>query len=169
MFTGVEKGHAMRQETRTDTWLWTRIRTVTFTIADARRALTYLSRVVRDAHAAYHRAQRVRSLLRHTESPAQRAVLIAELNDAVRHLDAATDECDAVGTTMVDLSRGIVAFPAQVGEQPVTLIWRIGEPIRDAWWDVEATGACVPRSPTRNDGVIGFENEAAACCQPTGP
>lgn len=129
----------MQYDQRTEAWLWTQGRAETFTVEDARRLLPYLSRIVSDAQSAYHNAKRLRTLLKVVTDRVRRTELLTDLTAFLRRLDAATDECNAVGATIVDLSRGTVAIPARTDDhRPVTLIWRIGEPMTMPWIEVDS-------------------------------
>lgn len=108
-------------------------RTARFSIDEARRALPYLSRVIRDASQAYREAQHWR---RHLDAPwphQERRRLGEERDAALRRLNSAIDECNAVGADLVDLDRGVVRLGAEVEGRTVNLVWRLGEPIADAW------------------------------------
>ena len=119
---------------------------IVFSLQDARRALAYVCRVVRDATESYHEAQRCRRML--SVNPISReAAQFAERRDrALERLNAATDECNAVGADLLDLSLGLVRFPAQIDGQPVSLLWRLGDPMDDPWRDLRenVAGNCSP-------------------------
>lgn len=120
-------------------------RRVVFTIPQARRALLYVSRVVADAKVAYRCVQECRVELMRVESEQRptrrlRETLCARRDAALKALDSATDECNAVGAHLVDYSHGTVGFTAEVAGRPVSLLWRLGESIADAWKDVCCDG-----------------------------
>lgn len=111
-----------------NTWRQTR-----FSLAEARKALPYVARVVVDASAAYHEIQDARLELMLRVHPARRAVLNARRDASLRRLDAAIDECDAVGVDLMDIAEGVVRFNAEIDGQIVSLYWRLGEPLDDRW------------------------------------
>jgi hypothetical protein len=108
-------------------------RTARFSLDEARRALPYLARVVRDASHAYHEAQRWRHQLDAPWTSRERRRLADERDAALRRLDSAIDECNAVGADLVDLDRGVVRLGAIVDGRAVNLTWRLGEPVTNAW------------------------------------
>jgi hypothetical protein len=109
---------------------------IVFTIAEARRALVYLQQVVKDAATAYHEAQDCRAELAVASDRADRLLLSHRRDRALARLSGAADECNAVGADLLDISRGVVRFPAQVDGRAVSLLWRLGEPIHRAWADL---------------------------------
>jgi hypothetical protein len=111
-------------------------RQVVFSVSEARRALPYIARVIRDAAEAYHKAQRCRALLDGERLTPARAMLISQLDGALQMLNSATDECNAVGVDVRDLSKGSVAFRADLNGRQVSLLWRLGEPFERAWDDL---------------------------------
>ena len=112
-------------------------RQVVFSVAEARRALPYIARVIRDAVEAYHKAQRCRALLDGERLTSARAILIRQLDSALQLLNSATDECNAVGVDVRDLSKGAVAFRSELNGRQVSLLWRLGEPCERAWGDLQ--------------------------------
>ena len=108
-------------------------REVVFSIAEARRALPYIARVVRDAVESYRAAQHCRGLLDGERLASARSLLIGQLEGAPQTLNVAMDECNAVGADLRDLSQGIVAFRAEIDGRPASLLWRLGEPCDRAW------------------------------------
>lgn len=109
---------------------------VVFSIPEARRALTYLCRVVRDAAAAFHEVQQCRAKLAGRLEPSEAAAWSARRDRALKQLDSATDECNAVRADLLDFSQGLVRFQAQINGRPVSLLWRLGEPVAGAWQEL---------------------------------
>lgn len=116
-------------------------REVVFSVSDARRALRYVSAVARDAASAYREAHICRAALQHAASPKDRALLSTQRDEALHRLNLAIDDCNAVGADLLDLAQGKLKFAAEFEGRPVSLIWRVGEPIADAWRAALATEA----------------------------
>jgi hypothetical protein len=113
-----------------------------FTIPRSRRALRYVSLVVQDACDAFHTAQRCRLALLESPPPRDAARLACQRDQALRRLNAAADECNAVGADLLDISRGLVRFAAEIEGRSVSLLWRLGQSTTEAWRDLE--GEAVP-------------------------
>ena len=108
-------------------------REVVFSVEEARRALPYVARVVRDAAIAYQQVQDCRDALRDHVGAQARAQLTERRDAALRTLNAAIDECNAVGADLRDISQGMVRFGAQIDGREVSLSWHMHEPIECAW------------------------------------
>ena len=111
-----------------DTW-----REVRFTLADARRALPYVARVIEDASQAYLEIQRTRRDLQCRIEPMHRLELDGQRLAALRRLDNAIDECNAVGADLLNIPQGLVRFSAEIEGRWVSLLWRLGESVINAW------------------------------------
>lgn len=111
-------------------------RVVIFTLAEARRALPYVARAVRDVAEAYNQTQTCRHLLAAAATSGQRGRVTQDRDAAIRMLNASIDECNAVGVDLLDLEHGVVRFAALVDDRPVSLIWRLGEPVAGAWANI---------------------------------
>lgn len=114
--------------TRADGW-----REVVFSVDEARRALRYVSAVVRDAAAAYREAQECKQALEVELEPRVRIQLSDQRDAALRRLNAAIDECNAVGVDLKDIFEGVVQFTACIDDRTVRLVWRLGDSIEHAW------------------------------------
>ena len=104
-----------------------------FTLDEARRALPYVARVIDDATEAFVAVQQARAGLAARPGARQRIELGATRDAALRRLNAAIDECDAVGADLLNIRLGVVRFNAEIDCGPVSLLWRLGEPVSDAW------------------------------------
>jgi hypothetical protein len=111
-------------------------REVVFSIADARRALAYVAAVAADASEAFCQAQACRQALQCATGSRLRAALSDRRDDALQRLNSAIDECNAVGADLLDIPSGMVRFSAEVQGKPVSLIWRLGDSLSDAWIDL---------------------------------
>jgi hypothetical protein len=123
-------------------------RAVQYSVAEARRALPYVASVASDVAEAYQQVRFCRGLLEQGPSPHERLLLANDRDAALRRLNAAIDECNAVGADLLDLAEGIVAFAANVNERRASLIWRLGEPIARAWSGLEER-SCVGETRCR--------------------
>jgi hypothetical protein len=121
-----------------------------FTIDQSRRALRYVALVVQDACDAFHTAQSCRAALLESADARDAARLAVLRDQALRRLNAAADECNAVGADLLDISRGLVRFAAEIDGRPVSLLWRLGESTTGAWRDVDAESAPTPVVCTTN-------------------
>jgi hypothetical protein len=113
-------------------------RDVVFTIAQARRALSYVANIARDAAEAFHTVQRCRRLLHRSGSSRARQVLCEQRDRALRRLNRAIDDCNAAGAHLADLERGTLSFQGQVDGRLVCLLWYVDEAIDHAWREIES-------------------------------
>ncbi|MEE9129868.1 MAG: DUF2203 family protein [Phycisphaerales bacterium] len=111
-------------------------RPVVFSVSEARRALPYVARAVRDICDGYQTAQRCRAALAQRPDLARQEWLVYERDSALRQLNRAIDECDAVGAEVTDISTGSIRFEARTRGRAVSLLWRIDEPTTGAWADL---------------------------------
>jgi hypothetical protein len=112
-------------------WLLTTWRSSRFSIDEARRALPYLARVIRDASAAYREAQFARREILHRSGAASGFALHEQRDAAIRRLNSAIDECNAVGADLLDLDHGLVRFGAELAGRPVSLFWQLDDPLNE--------------------------------------
>lgn len=111
-------------------------RRVVFSVAEARRALPYVARTVDDISEGYKTAQRCRAALAQRPTAAQAEWLVFTRDSALRQLNRAIDDCNAVGAEVTDISTGAIRFDARTNRRPVSLLWRIGDPTTGAWADL---------------------------------
>jgi hypothetical protein len=114
------------------------VRVVVFSLGQARRALPYVARLMRDANRAYQRVQDVRALLADVLNHQQATELIRQRDYAIHRLNEIIDECNAVGLAHIHIPHGLAAFRAEIDSRPITLMWRIGEPVEMPWPDLDA-------------------------------
>lgn len=113
-----------------------RSRHVVFQVSEARRALPYISRAVSDIHQAYKTAKQCRAALKRHLSADEKFGYEQMRDNALTQLNRAIDECDSVGANVVDLANGTVRFESRTQGRAISLVWRLGEPIHNAWPDV---------------------------------
>lgn len=106
---------------------------VVFDPDHARRALPYVARVARDASQAFAIIQQTRATLQCRLTARERTLYDDRREEALRRLNAAIDECNAVGADLVDIARGVVRFNAHVEGRPASLVWRLEEAVDRAW------------------------------------
>ena len=112
-------------------------RRVQFSLGDARRALPYVSRVIRDASDAFGEVQDTRDQLRRGVRGASHGVLVERRDHAMRRLNSAIDEFNDIGADLLSVSEGRVRFNALIEGRPVSLLWQLGEPVTGAWGSLE--------------------------------
>lgn len=100
-----------------------------FDIAEVRRALPYVQRVLRDAVAAYRRIRRIREQLAEGLPRRTEAALSQHRDEAVAMLNRTIDECSAVGIAYIDIPNARVAFRVLIDGRLASVMWRLGEPI----------------------------------------
>lgn len=124
-------------------------REVVFSVRAARSALPYIARIAADAAAAFHVVRRSREALdvvcavpaMRTDLQRRRDIvrhLCEQRDSALRRLDNAIDDCNSVGVDLIDIPGGIVCLPGEIDGRPVSLLWRLGENVTDAWDDLGA-------------------------------
>ncbi|MBI1375266.1 MAG: DUF2203 family protein [Phycisphaera sp.] len=114
-----------------------------FTLAEAERALPYVSRVVQDIVATYRKAmaqqQRMEKPTQAEEEDFAAEERIRREYDAlVRTLNAYVDELSAVGVELKDYDQGLIDFPAQHDGREVYLCWKAGEDKIAHWHETDA-------------------------------
>jgi hypothetical protein len=109
-----------------------------FTVAEANRALVYVSRIVEEISEHYQRVMTLRKEIeqgRHsdTKSPgrSEYELLMDRLNELI-------DELHQVGVELKDLELGLLDFPAVHEGREVYLCWHRGETEVRAWHEVDA-------------------------------
>jgi len=104
-----------------------------FSLAQARRALPYVARVASDAADAFASIQRCRIALQQPCNHERRIQLGQQRDAALQRLNAAIDECNAVGADLIDISIGVIRFNSTLAGRAVSLVWRLGDPVGQPW------------------------------------
>jgi len=111
-----------------------------FTIAEAERALPYVSRIVEDIVATYRKAmevqQRMERPLPSEDDDEDR--LRREYDKLVATLNNYVDELLAVGVELKDYDQGLIDFPALHEGREVYLCWKAGEEKIGHWHEIDA-------------------------------
>jgi hypothetical protein len=107
-----------------------------FTLADANRALPYVSRIVDDITGVY---ARIIDLRRNADRPGGSDLEAErEYEKTMDRLGELVDELHAVGVELKDFELGLVDFPAIHQGRDVLLCWKRGEQCIDHWHEVDA-------------------------------
>lgn len=123
-----------------------------FTIDQANRTLPLVSRIVADIVETYERWQEevrafeLASASAQSEMPTPEAV--ARERDAQRlakEITGFVGELEQLGVEFKGYDIGLVDFPSRVGDRPVYLCWRLGEPAVQYWHETD--GGFAGRQP----------------------
>ena len=106
-----------------------------FTVERARAALPYVAVIIDELVDAYRSVQRCRRALELERRSSARRDLVLQRDAALTKFNDAMDECEGVGIDLLDLHDGVIAFLCDVDGRSMSLLWRLGDPIRAAWHD----------------------------------
>jgi hypothetical protein len=81
------------------------------------------------------------------------AVSLQEQSDLERSVQADVDEVHGLGCELKDVHRGLVDFPARIGNEIAYLCWQRGEP-RIAWWHTLEAGFAGRKALTPESGSV---------------
>lgn len=113
-----------------------------FTVESANRTLVLVRRIVQDVvdhYAALMESRRDRDDPARGElTPEQHAVIEAKIEQHVQRLNQLEHELRDIGCQLKDWSVGLVDFPAMLGNRPVLLCWKLGEPRVEYWHELHA-------------------------------
>lgn len=126
--TRIQRASAGTKPAEIEAW-----RDVLFTVARARRALSYVAAVVIDASDSFRIACDCRRGLALATDQQLRFELAEKRDAALRRLNLAIDECNAVGADLISIPNGVLRFPGMLENRRVSLVWRRGEPVENAW------------------------------------
>jgi hypothetical protein len=108
-----------------------------FTLAQANRTLPFVTRVVGDLVA---KAAEYRKLEERRREVAQRGGVAAEKDQVERgisrvegDLERLAAELTPIGCELKDLEKGLIDFPARMGDERICLCWKAGEERIDFW------------------------------------
>ena len=112
-----------------------------FTIDQANRTLPLVRRIVADIVDSYAkwqdelRAFELASVSAHSEAQvAEAALREREAKRLATEITGFVKELEAIGVEF----KGFVVFPSRVGDRPVYLCWRLGEPAVQYWHDTNS-------------------------------
>lgn len=109
-----------------------------FTIAEANRALPYITKVVADITACYGEVVELRRRIEAPGPEDQVETLEADYERAMDQLSKLVDELHHVGVELKDFEKGLVDFPAIHEGREVFLCWHCGEAMIQAWHEIDA-------------------------------
>jgi hypothetical protein len=109
-----------------------------FTVPEANRALTYVSRVVDDVQRLYQDALSVQHRVEYPQPGDDARELQGEYARLVDRLNECVAELDLVGVEVKDYETGLVDFPASHEGRDIYLCWKPGEAQIAAWHDAES-------------------------------
>ena len=109
-----------------------------FTIEEARRALPYVARVVKDIMACYSYVLELRERLEIPRPDDTTSELKRDYEHGMEKLNTLLEEIQQVGVELKDFERGLVDFPAWHDGREVCLCWHVGEQTIGAWHEVDA-------------------------------
>jgi len=123
-----------------------------FTIDQANRTLPLVSRIVTDIVETYERWQEavrafeIASVGAKADAPSPEAVALErEAQRLAVEITGFVRELDTLGVEFKGYDIGLVDFPSRVGDRPVYLCWRLGEPAVRYWH--ETNGGFAGRQP----------------------
>lgn len=109
-----------------------------FTLAEAQRALPYVSRIVSDIVASYRLAIQVRDRLERPQPQDSPDQLKTEYEATMDRLNELVEELRQVGVELKDFERGLADFPALHQGREIRLCWQLGEPRIAFWHEADA-------------------------------
>ena len=109
-----------------------------FTLEEARKALTYVSRIVRDVTECYSHVLDAKQRLELPRPEDLAAEVRAEYDAGMEKLNGLVEELQEVGVELKDFERGLIDFPAWHDGREIYLCWHLGEDGIHAWHEVDA-------------------------------
>lgn len=109
-----------------------------FSVAEANKALPYVSRVVDDIAACYREAVDVRQRMEQPGIDDDAERLKADYESVMDRLNGLIDELQHANVELKDFERGLVDFPARCGDRDICLCWHLGEDSVQAWHEIDA-------------------------------
>jgi hypothetical protein len=108
-----------------------------FSLAEANRALPYVSRVVTDITACYRTAVELREHIEHPRPEDLTEKLQSDYDRSMDHLGHLMEELQLVGVELKDFESGLLDFPAIHEGREVYLCWHAGETHVQAWHEID--------------------------------
>lgn len=104
-----------------------------FSVAEANRALPYISRVAVDIAEVYSQVIELRNELENLDDGSLRNLTEREYETTMDRLGGLVDELHGAAVELRDFELGRVDFPAVHDDQEIMLAWRIGELAVTRW------------------------------------
>lgn len=109
-----------------------------FTLEEARRALPYVSRIVKDVTACYREVLESRTRLEMPQPADDPQELKRQYELGMDRLNVLVAELQGVGVELKDFERGLIDFPALHDDREICLCWHLGEDTIVAWHELDA-------------------------------
>ena len=109
-----------------------------FTVDEANRSLTYVSRIVDDIRECYHRAVEIRQQAEQTSPDDIPEPQRSEYERIIDRLNDLIDELQQAGVELKDIEMGLLDFPAIHDGREIYLCWHLGEEKVRAWHEIDA-------------------------------
>lgn len=109
-----------------------------FTVAEANRALPYVSKIVSEVTDCYMQVVALRERIEQCQGDAELASLQADYEKSMDTLSGLLDELHQVGVELKDFEKGLLDFPAAHEGREICLCWQRGEQCVQAWHELEA-------------------------------
>jgi len=111
-----------------------------FTVDEANRSLTYVTRVIDDLTEAYAKVVELRRQLQASAAD-QRDHVELKYERSMDHLSELVDELQQVGVELKDFEKMLLDFPAIHEGREIYLCWRRGEAKVSAWHELDGAYA----------------------------
>jgi hypothetical protein len=112
-----------------------------FSVAEANRALPYVTRIVDDVVDIYDQIVTLRRKLERYPDTIESIDAERAYEQAMDRLSGLVDELHDVGVELKDFEKGLVDFPALHDDREVLLCWHKGEAKVNHWHEVDAGAA----------------------------
>lgn len=109
-----------------------------FDVAEANRALPYVSRIVKDVKDTLSEVKQLRQTIETAPEDKQVDDLVRTYDAGVARLESLSDELTKAGVELKNAEMGLIDFPALVDGREVCLCWRLGEDNIVAWHETHA-------------------------------
>ena len=112
-----------------------------FTLAQANRTLPFVTRVVGDlvAKAAEYRRLDAQQRELATQGAAAELEQVERRMERLKgELEKVAAELGPIGCELKDLDRGLIDFPARLGDESIYLCWKAGEARIDFWHTLDS-------------------------------
>ncbi len=109
-----------------------------FTVAEANRALPYVSRIVAEITECYAQVVGLRQQIDDCACEQQQGTHQLDYERSMDHLSDLLDELHQVGVELKDFEKGLLDFPAMHQGREIYLCWQRGEQCVQAWHELDA-------------------------------
>ena len=109
-----------------------------FSLAEANRALPYVSKIVSEITECYAQVIGIRQQIDDEQCPDDHSGHQLDYEKSMDHLSQLLDELHQVGVELKDFETGLLDFPAMHEGREIYLCWRRGEQCVHAWHELDA-------------------------------